>query len=105
MRDEKWNAYFPTASFTHLFVKLVLAAPANFFSEAAVSHDAFASRSHFCMKLVLAAPASFFSPACVAQEVSAALTLVTYKDRMLLSRSRIMVYLFSLVSQHSSASR
>src|SRR6187455_309252 len=49
------------ASATHFFVKLVLAAPASFFSAALASQLAVASLSHFFMKLVLAAPASFFS--------------------------------------------
>jgi len=68
--------YPPTASFTHLFVKLVLAAPASFFSPAAASQLAFASRSHLPMKLVLAAPASFFSVAWLEQDESAALALI-----------------------------
>lgn len=45
----------------HFFVKLALAAPANFLSAAAASQLAFASVSHFFMKLVFAAPASFLS--------------------------------------------
>src|SRR6185369_1179862 len=60
--------YFaPCASSTHFFVKLVLAAPASFFSAALASHAAVASLSHFFTKLFLAAPASFFSAAIAAQ--------------------------------------
>jgi len=55
---------------THFFVKLVLAAPANFFSFAEVSQVAFASRSHLVMKLFWAAPASFFSSAWALQVVA-----------------------------------
>src|SRR6476659_280662 len=50
----------------HFLVKLVLAAPASFFSAALASHAAIvagASDSHFLTKLVFAAPASFFSVA------------------------------------------
>src|SRR6187399_1297696 len=60
----------------HFLVKLVLAAPASFFSAALASHAAIvlgASVSHFLTKLVLAAPASFFSAALASQ---AAVTLV-----------------------------
>src|SRR3954447_17997307 len=52
----------PTASEMHFFVKLFLAAPANFLSAAAASQVDLASASHFFMKLVFAAPASFLSP-------------------------------------------
>src|SRR3954463_15041514 len=45
----------------HFFVKLFLAAPANFLSAAAASQVALASASHFFIKLVFAAPASFLS--------------------------------------------
>jgi hypothetical protein len=55
-------------SVTHFFVKLVLAAPASFFSIADMSQDACASFSHFVMKLVIAAPANFFSVACALHE-------------------------------------
>src|ERR1043165_3852935 len=48
------------ASFSHLVVKLVFAAPLSFFSAACVSQ-------HFFTKLVFAAPASFLSPAWTAQ--------------------------------------
>ena len=53
----------------HFFVKLVFAAPANFFSTAAASQEAAAgvSLSHFFMKLFSAAPCSFFSVARAAQ--------------------------------------
>ncbi len=52
----------------HFYVKLVLAAPANFFSTAAASQEAAAvSLSHFFMKLFSAAPCSFFSVALAAQ--------------------------------------
>src|SRR5436190_22766951 len=54
------------ASAMHFLVKLVLAAPASFFSAALASHAAIvlgASVSHFLTKLVLAAPASFLSVA------------------------------------------
>src|SRR6187397_1381092 len=61
----------PPASVSHFFTKLVLAAPASFFSVAWASHEALAlapaSVSHFFMKLVLAAPASFFSVAWASQ--------------------------------------
>src|SRR5450755_2164032 len=64
------HAYL-AASATHLLVKLVLAAPASFFSAALASQAAMASppasASHFFMKLVLAAPASFLSAALAAQ--------------------------------------
>src|SRR3954470_18077080 len=55
-------------SLTHFFVKLVFAAPANFFSFAEASQAVVASRSHFLVKLVSAAPASFFSAACALHE-------------------------------------
>src|SRR5579872_6401125 len=51
----------PTASATHFFMWLVLAAPASFFSFESASHLAVASVSHFFMKLLAAAPASFLS--------------------------------------------
>jgi hypothetical protein len=52
----------------HFFVKLVFAAPCNFFSTAAASHEAAAaSLSHFFMKLFSAAPCSFLSVARAAQ--------------------------------------
>jgi hypothetical protein len=51
-------------------VKLVFAAPANFFSAAWLSQAVFESRSHFFMKLVSAAPWSFLASA-VALQVSA----------------------------------
>src|SRR3954470_18182050 len=54
-------------SLTHFFVKLVFAAPANFFSFADASQAVVASRSHFLVKLVSAAPASFFSAAWALQ--------------------------------------
>jgi len=63
----------PTASVTHFFVKLVFAAPANFFSAAALSQDAAASVWHFFIKLVIAAPASFLLPASTLQESAKAL--------------------------------
>jgi hypothetical protein len=56
------------ASETHFFVKLVLAAPANFLSAAVASQLALASVSHFFMKLVFAAPASFLSLAVDAHD-------------------------------------
>ena len=60
-------------SSTHFFVKLVLAAPASFFSAAWASQvAATASDSHFLMKLVLAAPDSFFSLAAASHLPSAA---------------------------------
>src|SRR4051812_17279859 len=59
--------YVPTASVTRFLVKLVLAAPASFFSAACASQADLASVSHFFMKLFLAAPASFFSPDWVLQ--------------------------------------
>jgi hypothetical protein len=49
----------PIAAFTHLFSKLVLAAPASFFFAEAFSQLAAAFFSHFVMKLLSAAPASF----------------------------------------------
>src|SRR6478752_7606406 len=60
----------------HFFVKLVLAAPASFFSAAWASQAApafFATESstHFLVKLVLAAPASFFSAAWASQVAAA----------------------------------
>lgn len=55
----------PTASFTHFVVKLVFAAPPNFFSAAALSQDVAASVSHFFIKLFIAAPASFLFPASI----------------------------------------
>src|SRR5580765_2404511 len=60
----------------HFFVKLVLAAPASFFSAAWASQAApafFATESstHFFVKLVLAAPASFFSAAWASQVAAA----------------------------------
>ena len=60
------------ASATHFLVKLVLAAPASFFSAALASHAAVvsASVSHFLTKLVLAAPASFFSVALASHAAS-----------------------------------
>jgi hypothetical protein len=57
----------PTASETHFFVKLAFAAPASFFSAAAVLQAFAASASHFFKKLVCAAPANFFSAACALQ--------------------------------------
>ena len=63
----------PTRSLTHFFVKLVFAAPNNFFSAAAASHATVASRSHFVKKLVFDAPASFFSSAEEAQVAFAAM--------------------------------
>jgi hypothetical protein len=53
-------------------VKLVSAAPCNFFAEASASHLALASFSHLVMKLVSAAPASFFSLAVASHVGSAA---------------------------------
>ena len=58
----------PTASLIHFLVKLSLAAPDSFLSEACWSHAAAASFWHLVMKLVSAAPASFLSPACAVQE-------------------------------------
>ena len=55
--------HLPTASATHLVVKLAFAAPANFRSAADASHDVCASLWHLVMKLVSAAPASRFSAA------------------------------------------
>src|SRR5690242_11613000 len=57
----------------HFFVKLVLAAPASFFSAALASHAVLASPSHFLTKLFLAAPASFFSAAIAVQLPPAAM--------------------------------
>jgi hypothetical protein len=59
----------PPASFSHLVTKLVLAAPASFFSAACASQlpATAASASHFFMKLLSAAPASFFSLAVASQ--------------------------------------
>jgi hypothetical protein len=54
-------------------VKLSFAAPANFFSAADLSHEAFASVSHFFIKLVMAAPASFLLPASILHESAYAL--------------------------------
>jgi hypothetical protein len=48
-------------------VKLVLAAPPNFFADAEASHAVLESVSHFFMKLVLAAPASFLVVASAVQ--------------------------------------
>jgi hypothetical protein len=59
----RWR-YLPTASETHFFEKLDLAAPASFLSEAALSQLAEASFSHFVMNDFSAAPASFFELAC-----------------------------------------
>ena len=57
------RSYPPTASFTHLVVKLVLAAPASFLSAAWLSQVVWASFWHFVRKLVRAAPASFLASA------------------------------------------
>src|SRR5262249_61337947 len=62
----------PTASFTHFLVKLVLAAPASFFSAAWVAQEVVASFSHFVMKLLSAAPASFLSAAWLLHVASCA---------------------------------
>ncbi|CAI06306.1 hypothetical protein ebA351 [Aromatoleum aromaticum EbN1] len=53
-------------------VKLARAAPASFFSVAATSQAACASREHFFMKLALAAPDSFFSADRALHEPSSA---------------------------------
>jgi hypothetical protein len=61
--DERAIGYCPTASLARFVVKLVFAAPANFFSAAWLSRAAFESRSHFFIKLVSAAPWSFLASA------------------------------------------
>jgi hypothetical protein len=61
----------PTASLTHFLVKLVLAAPASFFSEAWAVQVAVASFWHFVMKLLSAAPARFLSVAWALHDVVA----------------------------------
>ena len=77
----------PTASFTHFFSKLFLAAPASFFSWLFSSHCAVASLSHFLRNEVLAAPASFFSAAAAWQEADSASTgaLITRAVRIPIS--------------------
>src|SRR5262245_39338255 len=60
----------PTASLTHFLVKLVLAAPASFFSAAWLVQVAVASFWHFVMKLLSAAPARFLSEAWVLHVVA-----------------------------------
>src|SRR5262245_36677216 len=62
----------PVASFTHLVVKLVSAAPCSFFALASAPHLAFASFSHFVRKLVCAAPCSFLASDCALQVSAAA---------------------------------
>src|SRR5207247_3504853 len=61
----------PTASATHFFMWLALAAPASFFSLESASHLALASDSHFFMWLVSAAPASFLSAESLLQVANA----------------------------------
>ncbi len=56
--------YLPTASETHFFEKLDLAAPASFLSAAALSQLAAASFWHLVIKEFNAAPANFFAVAC-----------------------------------------
>src|SRR5215510_8322059 len=82
------SRHLPTASATHLLVKLVFAAPASFFSAADVLHDVCASRWHLPMKLVSAAPASRFSAACSLQDAASA--LVAYKGRVRTRMIRII---------------
>ena len=56
------------ASFTHLVVNEVRAAPASFLASACLSQESF---THFVRKLVLAAPLSFLAVAWAEQESSA----------------------------------
>src|SRR5262245_32369395 len=55
----KRSRQLPTASPTHFFMWLVLAAPASFLEAESASQDFLASDSHLVMKLLSAAPASF----------------------------------------------
>src|SRR5207244_10072855 len=70
--DYFFTAAAAPASLTHLFTKLIIAAPASFFSLAWASHPLVTSNfawsaSHFFMKLFLAAPESFFTSTCDSQ--------------------------------------
>src|SRR5581483_5339770 len=93
-----FNADHLAASASHFFMKLFLAAPANFFSAALAEHMSCAlapceSLSHFLMKLAFAAPASFFSTAFAWQVVSAACTAAENPAAAMAkeSKSRFMV--------------
>jgi hypothetical protein len=57
----------PTASVTHVLVKLDLAAAASFLSAADLVHAVDASFWHLVMNDLSAAPASFLSVACALQ--------------------------------------
>lgn len=81
----------PTASVTHFLVKLVLAAPASFFSVAEVLQDFLASLSHFFKKLVRAAPASFFSVAWPLQVGDCACAMAAMKHSKAARVNTLMV--------------
>src|SRR5262249_8178119 len=70
----------PTASRTHFLVKLALAAPASFFSDASDVQVVVASFSHFVMKLLSAAPASFLSEAWALHVASCAKAVAANVD-------------------------
>jgi len=84
----------PTASETHFFVKLAFAAPASFFSAAAVVQPFVASVSHFFKKLFCAAPANFFSAACALQLGSWAKTLEANIENKATRATRVMGFSF-----------
>ena len=70
-RQKNREDHDPTASATHFFMWLALAAPASFLSAESFWQAVVASRSHFCMKLLSAAPASFLSAASDLQVANA----------------------------------
>src|SRR5215472_11606310 len=91
----------PTASFTHFLVKLVLAAPASFFSAAWVAQEVVASFSHFVMKLLSAAPASFLSAAWLLHVASCAKAVAAKVESSAASKT-FFIGSSSIVCRHES---
>jgi hypothetical protein len=78
-------------------VKLAFAAPASFFSAAAVVQPFVASVSHFFKKLFCAAPANFFSAACALQLGSWAKTLEANIENKATRATRVMGFSFLML--------